>query len=163
MTGMSRPVTFYLTRPELVVVLVVECLLILAGIGVALWASFDESWADIRFRAVLASIALGLAGSGCYYLRRIYRAAFDDRLVLASRRESATERLGALVYLLGRPLIALALTTAVAIGLVLTYTSVTPDGTAPTQDLVYLCASIGFVTGFLGGRLIEQVETTGKL
>lgn len=74
-----------------------------------------------------------------------------------------TRRLATAIYLLGRPLMAVPLALAASLTTILTYTAVSPQDAEPTANLIYLCAGVGFVTGFLGGRVIRSVEKTGKI
>jgi hypothetical protein len=160
---MERPVTFYLTKRMLVTVIVTLSLLSLLGTAACLLFIFGTFEIDVRLRAVCAATCLGLAGSAIYYLRRLYRAAFDKRLELSVVGEFVHERIATALYLFARPLIAVTLSATVTLGVILSYTAVTPDGVEPTIDLVYLTSTLGFVTGFLTGRVIEQVETSGRI
>ena len=160
---MNRPVTFFFTHKSLALVGTLESLLTLTGAAVTMWVIFGAANIDVLLCAVLTSMAMGLSGSGAYYLRRLYRAAFDDRIQIVGRGEHRAERFGTILYLLGRPVISIALTLAAALGTILAYTSVAPEGVVPTRDLIYLTGSLGFVTGFLSGRAITHLETKGTL
>ncbi len=160
---MKRPVSFYFTRNSLVLTLAIEFVFLVVGVLAALFIVFAAGDLDVRLRATLSAMSLGLAGSAAYYLRRVYRAAFDERLFVVTGAENPRERLATNLYLRGRPIISLPMTLAVSLGIILTYTSVAPDSASPTSDLIYLTGSLGFVTGFLGGRTIEQLEKNGKV
>lgn len=118
---------------------------------------------DVRARSLIAAVALGASGSAAYYLRRLYRAGFDNRLVLTKVGDYVPQRIATATYLLGRPVVAVPMALAASITAILTYTAVSPESAEPTLNLVYLCAGVGFVTGFLGGQFIGSLEKAGKL
>lgn len=160
----ERPVSFYATPRALTTVLVVLSCLTLIGVSGCLTMIIEPAFGlDVRARALMASVSMGITGSASYYLRRLYRAGFDDRLHLVNAGEKIPARISTVLYLLGRPLIAIPLALAASLTAVLTYTAVSPESAEPTANLVYLCAGVGFVTGFLGGRAISSVEKTGKI
>lgn len=160
----TRPVTFYATRRALAIILTLLSSLTLAGVVGCLAMVIEPGLGlDIRTRSLLASVAMGSSGSAAYYLRRLYRAGFDNRLQLIESGQRSAQRIATALYLLGRPLIAIPLALASALTAILTYTAVSPEAAQPTTNLVYLCAGVGFVAGFLGGRVIASVEKTGKI
>lgn len=118
---------------------------------------------DVRLRGLMVTVSIALAGSAAYYLRKIYRAGFDGRLRIESAESTSAERFAALLYILGRPIMSIPLSTAVALSLILTYTTVAPTDIPPTENLLYILGVAGFLTGFLNGRVIEQIETSGSI
>ena len=160
----TRPVTFYMTPRTLIVILSILSALALAGAGGGLaMVLAPASEIDVRARSLIAAVALGISGSAAYYLRRLYQAGFDNRLKLTKSGEQVPLRIATATYLLGRPIVAIPLSLAASMTAILTYTAVSPETAEPTLNLVYLCAGVGFVTGFLGGQFIGSLEKTGKL
>jgi len=156
---MQRPVVLHFSRLGLIIVVVVEGLLIAIGAIGTLLVVFGGFAMDVRLRGILAALALGLSGSAAYYLRKIYRAAFDGRLEIDSPDSADTLLAATTIYLLGRPLMSIPLSLAASLALVLTYTTVAPSDISPTENIVYVLGAAGFLTGFLGGRVIEQIES----
>lgn len=159
-SNLDRPVTFYFTRRALTLIIGYETLLVVCGIPVALVCIFSSG--EVRLRGVIAGMALGAVGAAAYYARRIYRAAFDNRCKLVKQDEFGPERIGTALYLVGRPLISLALALTASLATILADTAVMPDGALPTNNLTYLTATIGFSTGFLSGRAIRDTERGAK-
>lgn len=154
----KRPVTLHFTKATFRLVVILEIGFIAVGLMGSIFATFLANFDDVVFRGVLAALFLALAGSASYYLRKIYRAAFDGRFTFEGGAAQFPHIVATTLYLVGRPLISLPLSFASSLALILTYTTVAPSGVSPTENLVYVLGAAGFLTGFLGGRVIEQIE-----
>lgn len=71
-------------------------------------------------------------------------------------------RLGTVVYYLARPLFAVGFSLLLVIGLLSGMTLVSKEGIELNQNFVYMTMFLSFYVGFLTGRFVKNLETSGN-
>lgn len=161
----ERPLILVTTRGLFSAWVTSHVCFLLGGLGFGVYV-FAANTDNTILSSLLAAAAMALAGSGAYYLRRIYKAGIQGRLRMVSRAEAqsrAPRILGTSLYILLRPLIAAALSVFVAMTVAATWSSLSPAGVAPTRGIIELASVYGFVVGFFSGRSLSQLESSGRI
>lgn len=160
--SMERPVTFHFTRASFGGVIFFLSLLLLAGTAMGIWFIL---WADLSKTtlSVLSATSFGVVGSSISYIRKIYKAAFDGRVVFIDKSIESRFWIATSLYLTFRPLFSIPISFLIAISSVLSYTASSPDNVEPTRNLVYILSASGFAAGFYSGKILSKIDEKGLL
>lgn len=150
-----RPVTLTFTKFSAAIVIAYLVALLVVAVASLVWL-FLRSGLDGFVLATWAGLLSGVFGGTAWYVRRIYRAAFDGRLEIVE--PSDVRHMGSVLYIVSRPLMAAGFSLLSSLTTVAAFKSSAPAGTMPTDGLAYSTLLVGFGAGFLSGRFIKNAE-----
>lgn len=112
--------------------------------------------------AVMGSIGMSCLGSSIFYIRKLYKTCIRSELMIDASVDNFLARLGTVVYYLARPLFAVGFSLLLVIGLLSGMTLVSKEGIELNQNFVYMTMFLSFYVGFLTGRFVKNLETSGN-
>jgi hypothetical protein len=132
----------------------------------ALW-SFDGS-EHKEFLGVLCGASMALAGSSVFYVRKLYQACINNSYTFYDESEGGltasgrVKRLGTFAYFLFRPLFGIAFSFVIYSLWRLSITASGASDLEPQDGFLYVTISLGFLSGFLAGRVLAMLEGYGS-
>lgn len=159
-TGVERG-TYVLTPRALSVLAGYYALCILGGLGLAVHELAGDPASSVMVSALSGSIGTALAGAGLAYVRRLYKAAVSGRLTLDDSPDSASVRVGFLLYFAFRPLFGVAIAVLMVAGLRAGIEFSTTDEVALTSGFLYSTMVPSFFAGFSAGAALTLLEERG--
>ena len=112
--------------------------------------------------ASIISIASSAMLSSVSYLRKIYKACLERRIV-ASKNGERIEQFGNLLYFFLRPLFAVVFSITAIIALLSGVFIVTTVDIVLNERFLYLCAVISSIIGFSTGRVLDAFERISRV
>jgi len=108
---------------------------------------------------VLFSIPSALLGSSIYYIRKLYKACIQNIIEEPSEDFSSKIRtLGTQMYFYIRPLISIALSIILILGIYIGINILTVDPEITEENFYILCAIMSFYLGFSNGLILREMD-----
>lgn len=118
--------------------------------------------------AVIYCACMSLVGTSIYYTRKLYKALINDDYTFTSdfpleiSTEIRLKRIGTLAFFVFRPLFGVAFSVLVYVLWRLSLSASGAEEVKPTTGFFFTTLSLGFVSGFLAGRLLTMLEGYGN-
>jgi hypothetical protein len=135
----------------------------LAGITLIIPNPLIKEDLPIFTLSLLGSCAMALNGSGIFYLRKLYKLCFSKNLTVSADPLTSVKRMGTLIYFIARPLFSLGFALLVVIGTRAGFYLLTEAAADLTSGFQYTTMFVSFFAGFLSGRFVKQLESSGEL
>jgi hypothetical protein len=116
---------------------------------------------DFMTLAIVGSGSMACAGSGIYYLRKLYKILLQETLVVTADKEDMRP-LATFAYFIARPMFSIIFALVVVIGIRSGLALSSSKPTAIDYGFVQLCMFFSFFCGFLSGRFLRKLETWGE-
>lgn len=162
------PKRMFLSAVDAVVLLVVYLLAMVFGLIVVIRALLiQEPSSPAANLAVFYCASMSLVGTSVFYVRKLYKALINDTYSFGVEEAGAQfggvslRRLGTISYFVFRPLFGVAFSVVVYS---LWRLSLSASGIAQaklTEGFLFTTISLGFLSGFLAGRLLNMLEGYG--
>jgi hypothetical protein len=152
-------VEYTLTKKWLVGITVYYCVLLIMGIVVSaiFIARSPVPLESLLLATIIASIAVAIMLCSIQYLKRLYKAAIDGRIVEAETNKIA--KFGNIIYFLLRPVYAVVfvilMVYALLGGLIFITSSI---DFVLNERFMYFCVAISGIIGFSIGRILDRFE-----
>ena len=105
------------------------------------------------------SFLSAVLGSAVYYGRKLYKSCIRGDFDLT---DSLTRKeLGAAAYFVSRPMFSCAFAFLAVVSLKAENQFVSPGGVIQTQNFMYVCMFVSFLSGFSAGKVIAALEKKG--
>lgn len=156
----------HLAIADVVGLLIAYLILLLIGLGVVIRALVEHAQtAPNAGLAILYCAAMSLVGSGIFYVRKLYKAMINESYTLIQESwaeqssQTKLKRLGTLAFFLFRPIFGVAFSVLVYSLWRLSLSASGTNEVQPTLGFLYTTISLGFVSGFLAGRMLGMLES----
>ena len=159
----------HLTLGDVKLLLAAYLILLIAGLavcGTAMIRNSDVATSDGKF--VIYCAAMSIVGSSIFYVRKLYKALINDSYTFIITTASdypidaRTKRIGTLAYFVFRPIFGMAFSIVVYSLWRLSLSASGVEGVKPSAGFLYTTISLGFISGFLAGRLLTMLEGYGS-
>lgn len=155
----------YLTNSWITALFIYYFVIFLSGLALAVIALvpstiFDKS-PQILGLALFGSIGMSSNGSAIFYIRKLYKLCFSENLCKNDCENTYIRKLGTIVYFIARPLFGVGFSLLVVIGLQSGFMLTITKPIDLNNGFIYLSMFISFFVGFLAGRFIKRLETSG--
>jgi hypothetical protein len=137
--------------------------LVLAGLTLIAPNSIIKEETSLFSLSLLGSCAMALNGSGIFYLRKLYKLCFSSNLTISADPGSFIQRTGTLIYFIARPIFSLGFALLVVIGIRASFYLLAETTADLTSGFQYSTMFVSFFVGFLSGRFVKQLESSGEL
>jgi hypothetical protein len=123
---------------------------------------FGVTGESILLRAMEGSVGMALNGSSIFYIRKLYKLCFGNRLDSSVEGDIYLERLGTIVYFLARPLFSVGFALLIVIGIRSGFILAVSSPVQLNDGFVFTTMFLSFFVGFLAGRFIVNLEKKGE-
>jgi len=145
-------------------IFVVYVALLLGGVSLAAYGimTFDTA-SHPEPLALLSGLAMSLSGSAVFYIRKLYRACINDTYTFAVSGAGGDriKRTGTIVFFLSRPLFGVGFSILLYSLWRLSITATETPDVQPGPGFIYFAIALGFLSGFLAGRVLTILEGYG--
>jgi len=118
--------------------------------------------------AVVYCGAMSLVGASIFYTRKLYKAIISDSYTLVTQPfvdqppAVRLKRLGTFAFYIFRPVFGVAFAIMVYSIWRLSLSASGADQASPTKGFLYTTIAMGFLSGFLAGRILGMLEGYGN-
>ena len=116
---------------------------------------------------ILDCVCMSMVGSSIYYVRKLYKASINDTYTFTGEGSSSVpknvglQRVGTLAFFIFRPVFGVAFAVVVYSLWRLSLSASGGHDIKLTEGFMYTTVSLGFISGFLAGRLLTMLEGYG--
>ena len=161
---MTEERKLYLTNTWVLSLFIYYLLVFIAGICLSIIALLPDlagiEKSDITKVALIGSIGMACIGSSIFYIRKLYKLCFKEHVTI--EKDTYLKRVGTIVYFLARPIFSLGFSILVVIGLQSGFMLTSNKPLDLNNGFVYITMFASFFVGFLSGRFIKQLESSGE-
>lgn len=111
----------------------------------------------------LSGLAMSLSGSAIFYIRKLYRACINDTYTFADPGSvpDRIKRIGTMAFFLCRPLFGAGFAVIIYSLWRLSILATESATAEPGPGFIYFAVALGFLSGFLAGRVMAKLEGHG--
>lgn len=162
------PKKMYLTSNDVITLFIIYLIAMVVGLYIVVMAILSDIDPAAKANgAITYCICMSMVGTSVFYVRKLYKAAINDTYTFSTVSEDGKKeavrlrRAGTLAFFIFRPLFGIAFSVVVYS---LWRLSLSASGSADaklTEGFLYTTLSLGFISGFLAGRLLTMFEGYG--
>ena len=118
-------------------------------------------------KAIIYCASMSFTGTGIFYSRKLYKALINNAYTFSNLSEDASQidlqlrRLGTISYFVIRPIFGVAFSVVVYSVWRLSLFASGAQDVRVTEGFLYTTIALGFISGFLAGRLLTMLEGYG--
>ncbi|TAK64167.1 hypothetical protein [Methylobacter sp.] len=163
---MAEDRNLYLTNPWITSLFIYYFFVLLVGFSMSILALqpdfIDIKTYNILTLSIIGSIGMALNGAAIFYIRKLYKLCFDDRLKIDDSNNIYVRRLGTVIYFFARPLFSIGFAILFIIGLQSGFMLTSNKPIELNSGFIYLTMFLSFFGGFLSGKVIKKLEVSGE-
>jgi len=122
---------------------------------------FDGEQPIIRL-AILGSVGMASNGASIFYIRKLYKLCFTEKLKLDEGNQFYIRRVGTIIYFFGRPLFSVGFSILVILGMKSGFMAIIEKPFELNDGFIYTVMFVSFFVGFLSGRFVKKLESYGS-
>lgn len=141
-------------------------LFLAAGLSIVVIAviKYHAGAGDVK-NAILYCMAMSLVGSSVYYVRKLYKALINESYTFIDDVDHPLNvrmrRIGTVAFFIFRPVFGVAFAVVIFALWRLSLSAAGTQEAAPTLGFLFTTIVLGFVSGFLAGRILSMLEGYG--
>jgi len=142
----------------------IYALLLIGGVSIAIYGIMTFGSAPHpEPLALVSGLAMSFGGSAVFYIRKLYRACINDTYTFSgpSAEGDRIKRAGTVAFFLCRPLFGAGFSILLYSLWRLSITATESAEVQPGPGFIYFAVALGFLSGFLAGRVLAVLEGYG--
>lgn len=149
----------YLTQRSATIILIFYLVFFFGGMTTVFFILFGEnsSTSGIFQRSFVGSIGASAAAGGVFYIRKLYKACFNQ----TSHEDISSlslKRFATFLYFCSRPLFSVSFGIFIVLGLRASLIFLTSEPEPSTDEFLYTSLFLSFFVGFFPGRFLTRLE-----
>ncbi|RXF73306.1 hypothetical protein [Hansschlegelia zhihuaiae] len=143
-------------------------IIIIIGSGISiLFITRTHTPDSLEFNALIAAFSMASAGAAVFNTRRLYRACINESFSFKTRSEmrlldeDSLRRIGSIAFFIFRPAFGAAFSLVIYAMWRLSIAASVSQEITPASGFLYITLALGFLSGFLAGRVLTILEGQG--